>query len=110
MEIATIQPTTTRQAFTAALLAMASPYLVGSYDADKGLSDQSLDRYTKDGDIAEYREGYIDTVKARGRADYATSGYNPPSPLDAQAYDAYVRAYNDAWAAHTNRTSWFMAR
>lgn len=107
---ATQSNTMDRTAFNAALLASATPSLVGSYDADKGLSDQSHDRYTKDGDIAEYREGYMDTVKARGRADYFTGAYNPPSPCDAQAYDAYIRAYNDAWAAHTNRTSWFMAR
>lgn len=106
----TTQSTINRQAFNAALLASATPSLVGSYDAEKGLSDQSLDRYTRDGDIAEYREGFLETVKARGRADCATGGYNPPSPCDMQAYDAYIRAYNDAWAARTNRTSWFMAR
>lgn len=102
--------TMNRQAFNAALLAMAAPALVGALDYENGTGYQAADRYTADGDIAEYMQSYLDTAKARGRADSAKGCYNPPSPHFAPAYDAYVRAYNDAWAARNNRTSWFMAR
>lgn len=99
-----------RELFNAALLAMAAPHIVGTLDYENKAGYQAHDRYTHDGDIAEYTQGYLDTAKAHGRADSAKGCYNPPSPHFAPAYDAYVRAHNDTWAARINRTSWFMAR
>ena len=89
-------PIVNRAAFNAALLASATPYLCGVIDAEQNRDDQATDRFTKESDIAEYREGFLETTKARGRADCGACVYNPPSPRFSTACDAYVRAYNDA--------------
>lgn len=73
----TAQSTTTRQAFEDALMAVATPHLVGTHDAEHGNGDRAADRYTKEGDVLEYREGYALTRLAmaqqrENRRAYAT--------------------------------------
>lgn len=110
MEIVTLQPTTiNREMFNAALLAMASPYIVGVLDAENNAGNQAHDRYTSEGDIAEYVEGYTDTRRmmavAAGKADFAAGGYNPPH-WNSPDYDGYMRGWNDGWADANKRTIW----
>jgi hypothetical protein len=107
-------PIVNRAAFNAALLASASPFLCGVIDAETDRPNQAADRFSKEGDIAEYNEGYSGSRRmmaaARGKADFATGAYNPPSWAVSNEYDAYVRAWNDASAEATGRTTWQQAR
>ena len=54
----TAQSTTTRQAFTAALLASATPFLVGVITAEKGEAFAPEAFFIRDGDMMEFTEGF----------------------------------------------------
>lgn len=54
----TAPSTTTRTAFTAALLASATPYLVGVITAEKGEAFAPEQFFIRDGDMMEFCEGF----------------------------------------------------
>lgn len=54
----TTQSTTTRTAFTAALLASATPFLVGVITAEKGEAFAPEAFFIRDGDMMEFTEGF----------------------------------------------------
>ncbi len=104
------QSTTTCQAYNAALLASASPFLCGVIDAETNRPNRADDCFIKDGDIAEYNDGFLGSRRmmaaARGKDDYTARAYNPPSCDIRNEYDAYVKAWNDAWAIASKRIIW----
>lgn len=74
--------------------------------------DALLDEvYGKPGLGIEDSAGLFDVVDieadayALGEADYAAGRYGAPTTSNAE-HDAYIRGYNDAWAAQSNVRWW----
>lgn len=92
-----------------ALTALASPYILGVIHAQNGQPEMPSEHYSKEGDIAEYTQGYADELAALmqmfvelGQSDSLANLYVPPTWCNANAYDAYVRGWNDQWALMNN--------